>query len=122
VVVAIAIELQAGFRVAFAAGEQVDVADVANLIRIDGKIILQKRHLAVGRVVVPFEHGAGVVDHRVDVEVGVLQIKLHLSGAVGAFIVKPHGQRVNVVGMPEELLKRVRGGSGSFTAIRSGHL
>ena len=109
------VELQAGLRVAFAARVEVGVSQDAGLCRGDTEIVIEERHLAVGRVVVPLQQIAAAVQQRGHVEVGIVEVVvLPFTGA--EVIVRPiriavpiaDRQRVDVVRMPDELVERVR--------------
>lgn len=114
-VVAAAVELQAALRVPLPASIQVRIAD--NTHTRNSKACVEEGHAAIRRIAVALQNRGRAANDGSDVEIGILAVVVRpfvraTVAAVGIAIPVSHGQRVNVVGMPNELLPRVRGRTG----------
>jgi hypothetical protein len=79
-VVAVAVELQAALRIPLPASIQVRVADRTRLGRKRREILIEERHRAIRRVVVPFQYRPARVQHRRHIEIRILAV------VVGSFV------------------------------------
>jgi hypothetical protein len=100
--------VHAAFRVILIPREQHILFVVADAVGVVAEVGVEDGDLAIRRVVVAFDDGAGVVGQRGDVHVGVVgEVLGGDARAVGVIVVVADGGGVDVVGVPDVLLERV---------------